>query len=123
MLTVVSAMTWLPRPSTTPSPSVRIGSGPRSRSGIIPAVRVTCSPMMQCPPSWIHGSPKTVPWGKASRVPSPIAPKRSRPGCSAVTAPASRAHAQPRWTTQEAARRRRRVRKENVFRFFGTGSR
>ncbi|CAM5530684.1 hypothetical protein SBADM41S_07607 [Streptomyces badius] len=96
MVTVVSAITWLPRPSTTPSPRVRIGSGPRSRSGIIPAVRVTRSPMMQCAPSSIHRSPNTVPCGKASRVPAPIAPNRSRPGCSAVTAPVRCAQAQPR---------------------------
>lgn len=86
----------------------------------MPAVSVTCSPMMQCPPSRIQRSPKTVPWGNASRVPSPIAPNRSRPGVCAVTAPACCIQRQPVWTTRLASLRRRAATDENVFCFFGT---
>ncbi|CAM5604750.1 hypothetical protein SGRIM128S_06504 [Streptomyces griseomycini] len=119
MVTVVSAMTWLPRPRTTPSPMRRIGSGPRSRPGIRPAVRVTCSPTMQWAPTWIQGSPKIVPSGKASLVPVPMEPKRKRPGCSAVTEPVRCTQDQPAWTARCA---RRRDQDENVFLLFGTRS-
>lgn len=117
MVTVVSAMTWLPRPSTTPSPIRRIGSGPRSRSGIRPAVSVTCSPTMQWEPRWIQGSPKTVPSGKASRVASPIEPKWKRPGFSDVTEPVRCTQAQPAWTARCVRPRRQ---DENVFLRLGT---
>ncbi|GGZ86645.1 hypothetical protein GCM10010389_26190 [Streptomyces echinoruber] len=74
---------------------------------------------MQWAPRWIHGSPKTVPSGKASRVPVPIAPKRSRPGCSAVTDPVRCTQAHAAWT---ARWRRRRRQDENVFLRSGTRS-
>ncbi len=88
-----------------------------------PAVRVTCSPMTQWAPSSIHGSPNTVPCGKASRVPSPIRPNRSPPGWDAVTAPVFCTQRQQRWTAPDRARRRQAVREENVFLFFGTRTR
>lgn len=78
--------------------------------------------MMQWSPSLIQGSPKTVPWGKASRVACPIAPNRNGPGVCAVTAPARCIQRQPAWTTRAASRRRTAVRDENVFWFFATGS-
>lgn len=74
---------------------------------------------MQYAPTRIQGSPKIVPSGKASLVPVPIAPKRKRPGYSAVTEPVRCTQAQPAWTARWA---RRRGQDENVFLRFGTRS-
>jgi len=58
-----------------------------------------------------------VPSGKASLVPVPMAPKRYRPGCSAVTEAVRCNQAQPAWTARCVRPRRQ---DENVFLRFGT---
>ncbi|GGN35298.1 hypothetical protein GCM10012285_08220 [Streptomyces kronopolitis] len=78
---------------------------------------------MQWSPSSIHGSPKTVPCGKASRVPVPIRRKRYGPGRCAVTAADSLTQRAPRCTARDTARRRQAATDENTFLFIGTRTR
>ena len=97
---------WLPLPMTHRSPIRSSATSPRSWPGTMPALRLTCAPIIVPVPTSIHRSPYRAPVGNPMIDPAPNAPNARPAGVSAVITPARCAAPHRPCTARQATRRR-----------------